>query len=208
MEPGRKPLDLLLDGIGDRDGLEEILKGLPAFVRQSLLSSAQEDFRLHLVALAQEFLRLGAFEFEVVGVGTQTDADTLRLHLLLFRLGLLYLLCLLILELSVIQDTADGRFGLRRDFHEVQLLLLRQGERLGDGYLAMVFAIGVDETYDRNTNLLVDAEAGNDFYFWPRSAEFSPSDMVGLNDLVELMGIAPMSSDVFLQWSTSLVRFA
>lgn len=207
MESGRESFYVFFDSIRDSNRFEEILQGHAGFFRCRLLSAAQQDLRFHLVSLGQELLRLRPLELEIVAVGAKTDADSLGLDLLLFGGLLTHLLGLLILELSVVQDTTYRRFGLRRYLHQVQFLLLGDHERVWHADRCMIHSVGIDETHERYADLLVDAQPRDNFDFRPRSAEFSPSDMIGVKNDVELMGIAPMSSNMLPQYTTSLVRF-
>jgi hypothetical protein len=176
MEAGREPFDVFFHLIRNSDALDEGLERFFGFVWQSLFAAAQKDFHLNLVAFAEEFLRLSLFELEIVSIGTEADANTLSLYLFLFGFSLLYLLGLLVLELTVIEDTAHRWLSLRRNLNQIQFLLSRQVEGIGYGYFAMIDTVSINKKNPGNTDLLVHAEARNDFNFGPRAAESSTSN--------------------------------
>ena len=181
MESCRESFYVFFDSIRDSNRFEEILQGHAGFFRCRLLPAAQQDLCFHLVSLGQELLRLRPLELEIVAVGAKTDADSLGLDFFLLRCLLADLLGLLILELSVIQDTAYRRLGLRRYLHQIQFLLLGDRERVDDGDGRVIHSVGIDKPHERDADLLVDAQPRYNLDFWPRSAEFSPSDMIGVN---------------------------
>jgi hypothetical protein len=74
----------------------------------------------------------------------------------LVRLALL--LRLLVLELAVVEDAADGRVGVRRDLDEVQALFAGHLERLLDGDDTEFLTLVVDDEDFPDTNPFVDAK--------------------------------------------------
>lgn len=182
MEPRGEPFYVFFDGIRDGNGFQEILQGHTGFVGRRLLPAAEQNLRFDLVSLGEEFLGLGALELQIVAVRAQSDADSLGFDFLLLGLLLADLLGLLILELSVIKDAADGRLGLRGYLYQIELLLFGEQYGVGYGYGRVVFPVGIDETHERCADLFIDPQPRDNFDFWSRSAKFSPSDMRGLND--------------------------
>src|SRR5262249_13006713 len=63
---------------------------------------------------------------------------------------------LLIAELSVVQDFADGRSFDSGDFDQVQTRLAGKVHRLRCRHDAQLFAVGADQSYRADADLLVD----------------------------------------------------
>ena len=63
---------------------------------------------------------------------------------------------LLVLVLRVVQDAADRRLGLRRDFDQVEVAILRHLQRLVDREDPDLRAIVTDDPHFGYTNPLVD----------------------------------------------------
>ena len=91
------------------------------------LAAAEEDRRLHLVAVLEEALDVLLLELVVVLVDLRPELDFLDLDHLLVLLRLARPLLLLVLILAVVHDPADRRHGGGRDLHEVEALLLGRG---------------------------------------------------------------------------------
>jgi hypothetical protein len=70
--------------------------------------------------------------------------------------GVARLLVLLIFELAIVHDPADGRPVVGRDFDEVEVGFAGFGERGIDSEDAQLRPIGANDTDGRNANLLVD----------------------------------------------------
>jgi hypothetical protein len=64
---------------------------------------------------------------------------------------------LLILELPVVHDLADGGIGVRRDLHEILAGLLSQRQRLGDRDDAQLF-VSANQANPRRVDALIDAQ--------------------------------------------------
>lgn len=194
-ESARPPSYVLLDLVGDGDRFYEGKEILFRFVAHRLLAAAEHQVDLHLVALEHEFLGLGFFEKEIVLFGSVAETDTLGLDLLLFRLGDLSLLCLLVLEFAVVGDTTDRRYGLRGNLDDIEAFFLGDDHRRRRRHGAEIFAFFRDDDNLRGEDLLVHAVTlfDNDFRF--RAMVPSSSHEGNDKNLVELMGIAPMSSN-------------
>ena len=76
----------------------------------------------------------------------------------------LLLLVLLVLELAVVHHPAHRRLGGGRDFDEIELALLRVGERFADAQDSDLLPIRPDDADRRNTDAVVDTDlfAGGD----------------------------------------------
>ena len=85
------------------------------------------------------------------------DLDFLDLDDLLFLAGLVGLLLLLVLELAVVHDLADRRFGIGRDFDDVEADILRARDRFADGDNADLLPFGADQADGRGADGVVDA---------------------------------------------------
>ena len=83
------------------------------------LSSSENDGHLGLVSLLQESFDMTKLELEIVFLGLRPQFHFFEMDddLLLFRL--MRLLALLIFELSVVHDAADGRLRFRRYLYQV-----------------------------------------------------------------------------------------
>ena len=95
-------------------------------------------------------------ELNVVFAGLGTEANFLQLNLMRFlvlgRLALLF-----VLELAVIQNSADGRPLQRRDFDEIQAGVISGAQSVGRRQYAQHLAILVHNTDLRDADLLIDA---------------------------------------------------
>ena len=122
------------------------------------LAPAEADGDLHAVPLVQELGRASRLGLEVVDVDLDGQPNLLEglrlLLLLLFALALLEL----VLVLAVVEDSADRRDCGGRHLHEVEPLLLGQGERLGGRHDAELLPFIIDDPYLADADHLVDAE--------------------------------------------------
>ena len=91
-------------------------------------AEAQRD--LGLVAVAEEANEAAQLRLEVVFIRGRTELDLLHLHDLLLRLGFLSLLLLLIAELAVVHQAADGRRRIGRNLNEVHVGVFRHAQSL------------------------------------------------------------------------------
>ena len=121
------------------------------------LSSHELHLDAHTVAVLKEFERLLGAHLEIVGAGGESDADSLYLDFfLLFSVFALALLPL-IFELAEVHDLADRGLGIRRDFDEVEPLLLGNFERLHRLHDAEVFSVLADHSHGGRLDILVYA---------------------------------------------------
>ncbi len=100
---------------------DEITEILLSLLTVGFLPTSEHHFDLDLVPLGKEFYYLLAFEENVMFVGSQTYADSLDIDFVLPAFRLLFLLRLLVLEFSVVDEPTDGRLGVRRNLHQVKL---------------------------------------------------------------------------------------
>ena len=139
------------------DVVEQLQDGVhdaATFVDVGELATAKQNFDQHLVFLVEELARPLDFDFDVMPAGLGTDADFLDVNLVL--LLLVRLLFLLILELAIVHDLADGRPFAGGDLHEIQPRLPGQLHRLARRHDAKHGPFVVDHPNGRDPNLLVD----------------------------------------------------
>jgi hypothetical protein len=120
-------------------------------------AEAQRD--LGLVAFFQEALEIAQLDLVIAFVGRGTELDFLDLDDLLLGTGLGLTLLFLVLELAVVHQAADGRFGIGRDFHQIHVILLGKPERVGDLDDAELFPIQTYQTHLGDADFTVDAYA-------------------------------------------------
>ncbi|BDZ53410.1 hypothetical protein GCM10025870_04830 [Agromyces marinus] len=116
----------MLDGAELGDILREALQEAHAHLGARLLATAEQDHGLDLVAGLQEAdgaLHLGLV---VVLVDLETEPNLLEDRVRLVAPGFLRLLRSLVLVLAVVHDLDDRRTGVRRDFDEIEVGLLRE----------------------------------------------------------------------------------
>src|SRR5262249_24768618 len=136
--------ELLEDAVDDAAALLDVLQ----------LAAAEQDVDEDLVLVLQKPPRLVDLGVDVVLAGLGPDADLL--DLLLVDLGLGPLARLLVAELAVVEDLADGRPLLRRHLDEVQVGLAGHLQRLRGRHHAELLAVGPDQAHRTDPDLLVD----------------------------------------------------
>jgi hypothetical protein len=94
-------------------------------------------------------------EIVVIDMGTELELLDLPGSLVLFH-GV-DLLALLVLELSIIHELADGRFGIGRNLDKVKARFFSFLDRNDCGNDAKLFPIGADKTNFLGFDLIVDA---------------------------------------------------
>ena len=148
---------LRFDGAQLGDVLGELLQQLDAEFGTLLLTAAELDDGLDLVALAQELLGVAGLGLVVVLVDLQAEADLLedRVHLVLARLTGLHRG--LVLVLAEIHQLAHRRLGRGGHLHEIQVRLGGEPEGVLDADDADLFAVRADQADFRNADTLVDA---------------------------------------------------
>src|SRR5262249_27298256 len=139
--------------------VDEPLENPPADFRMRHLAPAEEDRRLHLVAVFEEALDVLLLELVVVLVDLRPELDLLDLDYLLVPPGLARALLFLVLIFPEVHDPADRRDGRRRDFHEVESLLLGDRERLRRRHDAELLAGVVDDADFTDADSLVHPHA-------------------------------------------------
>src|SRR6266545_673860 len=139
--------------------LDQSLENAPADLGMRHLAAAEEDRRLHFVAVGEEALDVLLLELVVVHVDFRPELDLLDLDHALVFLGLAGALLFLVLVLAEVHDPADRRHRSRRNLDQVEPLLLRDGQRGGWRHDPELLPGLVDHADFSNTNALVGTNA-------------------------------------------------
>jgi len=108
------------------------------------------------VTVIQETLQITQLDLVITLVGSRAEFDFLDLNDLLLRPGFRLAFLLLVLELTVVHQAADGRLGIRCDFDQIEIVLFRQAERIGDLDDAQLFSLCANQADFRDADLTVD----------------------------------------------------
>src|SRR5215471_1198213 len=149
-------------GLGDREVGEladQPLQDAAADLGVRHLAPAEEDRRLHLVAVLEEALDVLLLELVVVLVHLRPELDFLDLDDLLMLLRRPRALLLLVLIAPEVHDAADRRHRRRGDLHEVEPLLPRDGQRLRRRHDPELRAVLVDDADFTDPDAFVDPRA-------------------------------------------------
>ena len=121
-------------------------------------TEAQGD--LHLVAALQELDRIFDLAVEVVVIGARTDFDFFDFDDFLVLTSFGFTLLLLVFELTVVHDLADGRRGGGGNFHQIKPGFFSHCQCAIGRNDADVLAVGADQADVRAANAFVDPGAG------------------------------------------------
>jgi len=138
--------------------LGESLEKPEAELGPVLLTTAEHDRDLHLVALLQEADDVALLGLVVVGVDLGTKLHLLDDHVRLVATRLASLLGVLVLELAVVHELADRRSRGRCDLDQVEVGLLRESQGVVDADDADGLAVRAHETDLGNPDPVVDAQ--------------------------------------------------
>src|SRR5690606_12564554 len=111
----------LLDGGDVVDIVADSLQQAHAEFLVGHLAAPETQRDLRLVALFEEALQVAKLDLVVAFIGAGPELDFLDLDDLLLGLGLGLPFLLLVLELSIVHQAADGGHGLGRALHESEL---------------------------------------------------------------------------------------
>src|SRR6185436_7054950 len=148
--------------LGNRDVgelVDQPLENAPADLRMRHLAAAEEDRRLHLVAVLEEALDVLLLELVVVLVDLRAELDLLDLDHFLVLARFTRPFLLLVLVLPEVHDPADRRDGGRRNFHQVEPLGLGDRQRLWRRHDAQLLAGVVDHADFTDADSLVHPHA-------------------------------------------------
>src|SRR5688572_14788611 len=122
------------------------------------LAAAEEDRRLHLVAVREEAFDVLPLEVVIMLVDLGAELDLLHLDHALVLLRLAGSFLLLVLVFAEVHDSAHRRHGSRRDLDQVEPLLTRDGDRLRRRHDPELLAGFVDHANFTNPDALVGAD--------------------------------------------------
>ena len=139
-----------------RAGFGKVNQQLLAQIGVSHLTATELHADLDTVAVGDELLGSLDLGVEVIGVDAGAHADLFDLHDLLVLLGILFPLLLIVAELGLVHDLANGRGGIGRNFDQIQTLLLCHGVCLCSGNNAQLSAVGADQADLFVADLLIE----------------------------------------------------
>lgn len=140
-----------------------------------VLTTAEPDADLDLVAVLKELARELDLDRKVVVVCLWTDLELLELRGLATRLGLGALA--LVLDLSVVSDSTDWRVRIGRNFNQVQTSVTRQLASIIRQELTQTLALFVDKDDAGYTNSVVDTDV---ICFWTGKVTGATTSQWGL----------------------------
>ena len=193
VESAGETLHVFFDGERSFDARKEGADRVSCFIGERLFATTEHELHLHLLSARKEFFRLFSFEIEVMCIGEKPEADAFRFDFFLFALRLLFFLAFRVEVLAVVEYFADGRDGFGRHLDEVELLFARSRDRLFRRHIFVSGSVRIDEKNKRHADLFIHARFRSLDNFGTRSSISSSAHRKSF--LVELMGIAPMSSD-------------
>lgn len=224
MESVWEAFDIFFDAEWCLDAVEEFAECISRLVGERFFSTAEHELYFHFVSVCEKFFRLRPLEVEIMRVGAKAKTDAFGLDLLLFALRFLFFLAFGVEIFAVVENFADGWRCFWGHFDEVEFLLFGASDGLFDRHVFGDGTVRVDDKHKWHANVFVDARLGklDDFRLWSSVttsahayAAFSfrlPAFSCWQKNYslaesreptaescfrVELMGIAPMSSDEF-----------
>ncbi len=113
--------------------LDQTFQNLPAQTCSRHFAAAEKDRCFDFVAVVQKAQNVVLFGFVIVVVHINAELYFLDHNFGLVLFGFAFLFFLLVEELAIIHDAANGRDRGRRNFHQIQVLLTSQFERVEGG---------------------------------------------------------------------------
>ena len=147
----------LLDVAKTLDVLFQTNDDILANLLVRVLTSAELQGNAHFVAFGKEGFDVAQLHLIVVLVDVGVEFDFLDDGLVLVLLRLLLAPVLLVFELAVIHDAANGRGGVGVDFDQVESGVVGEPERLAGGDDADLRTVGTQASDFRRANARVDA---------------------------------------------------
>src|SRR6266404_1514127 len=135
------------------------------------LAATEMDSRFDLVPVVKYPYRVVLLELVVVLVGPRPELNLLDGNERLFGLGFLLFLLLLVLILAEVDDAANGRLSLRRNFDEIEAFAPRDFERLLRRHYTDLGPVLIDHADLANSYPLIDAHGRHAI---PSVSESSP----------------------------------
>src|SRR5439155_11166881 len=180
--------------------VDQPLENAPADLGVRHFAAAEQDRRLHLVAVLEEAFDVLLLELVVVLVDLRPEFDFFDENHLLVPPGLTRALLLLVLILPEIHDAADRRVRRRRDLDQVEPLLLGDRERLRRRHDAELRAAVVDHADFANADAFIDADAiiapratGKSDNYLLATADSGPPCSIG-STLIDVVSFSSMRS--------------
>src|SRR5690606_10830231 len=127
-------------------------------VRMDNLPTPETHTHLHLVACLEKALGVAALDSKIMLLDLRAHPDLFDGHRLLPLAVLPLALLLLIPVAPEVHDPADGRLRVGSHLDQVQVLLLRQPQRLAKAHDAQLGSVRSDETHLTGANLPVHAQ--------------------------------------------------
>ena len=145
----------LIDGSRFLDSLAEALKDLLTDLLMAHLTSAEAQYDLDLIALAEETQRVLDLCFEIMCVDTAGKLYLLDFDNVLLFLCFLLSLFLLIAIAAVVGDTTNGRLCIGGNEDQVKTLIIRGAKSIVRRHNTDLFTVGSDNSYFFSLNGLV-----------------------------------------------------
>jgi hypothetical protein len=149
-----------LDDAGLADVGDEAVDDLVAKVAVRHLAAFEAEAGLHLIAVGEKADGLVLLGLVVVLVDGDRELDFLDGDDLLLLAGGAFALVLLVEELSVVLNLADGRIRIGRDLDEVKRTLTSNFERVERRHDTELFAVFVNDANLASTDAVVGADEG------------------------------------------------
>ena len=126
-----------------------------AFIDVSHLASAKLDGDLHFVVVLQKANGLLDLKLNIMLARFRTDANFFQLRLVLLAFGCSF--AFVVLELSIVHNTAHRRLCLGSNFDQIKPLFASLGKRVSCGDNAQLFSFTVNHADGRDADRLVNA---------------------------------------------------
>ena len=138
--------------------------------------ATEEDGHFDTMSLAEKGPDVADLEVDVVATGLRADLHFLQQGRGRLLARFLRLLLLRVPVLAVVHDAAHRRIGTGRDLDQVELLLLRDAQRVGRQHDPELRAVGVDHADLAGADVVVDSRLLFDLsYATPPGRRASPA---------------------------------
>ena len=165
--------DLGITDVGEI--LFELFEDSRAQLAVGHLAPAKPDRGFNFIAARQPLARMLHAIAVIVGVGAGTKLNLLDSDddLLLFRF--VCLLLRFVLKLSEVDDLANRRLGIRRDFNQIHAFLARSANCFASLHHAELLAIVTDDAHLRHANAFVNSSNRRASEIWTTTASVTCS---------------------------------
>ena len=134
---------------------DDVLHHFAALFDMSHLATTELNGDLHLIVVFEKSNRLLDFEVNIVLARLGAHTDLFQLCLMLLTLG--RTLTFVVLELTIVHDSADWWFRFWGHFDEVESQVLRFGQCVSGGDDTQLCSLVVNDTNGSYTNTFVDS---------------------------------------------------